>query len=44
MRFVLLELKINEYTEKIDVVVMNFNNINMFLEYSWLVKYNPEVN
>jgi len=44
MRFMLLELEINGYMEKINVVVTDLNSINMFLGYNWLVKYNPEVN
>jgi len=44
IRFVLLELKINKHIEKINVVVTNLNSMDMFLRYSWLVKYNPEVN
>jgi len=34
MRFALLELEINRHTEKINAVVMNLNNIDMFLGYS----------
>jgi len=30
--------------EKIDIVVTDLNNIDIFLGYNWLVKYNPEVN
>jgi len=43
-RFTLLELEINVHIERIDVVVTDLNGINIFLEYDWLVKYNPEVN
>ena len=43
-RFKPLELEINRHTEKIDIAVTNLNSINMFLEYDWLIKYNPEVN
>ena len=43
-RFVLLELEINRHMEKIDVAVTDLNSTNMFLEYDWLIKYNPEVN
>ena len=43
-RFVLLELEINKYIEKIDATVINLNNIDIFLEYDQLVKYSPEVN
>ena len=44
MRFAPLELEINKNTEKINTVVINLNSTDMFLEYNWLVKYNPEVN
>jgi len=44
MWFILLELEINGHTEKINVVVMNLNDIDMFLRYNWLVKHNLEVN
>jgi len=30
--------------EKIDIVITDLNNIDIFLGYNWLVKYNPEVN
>ena len=43
-RFVLLELEINRCTEKIDTMIADLNSMNMFLEYNWLVKHNPEVN
>jgi len=43
-RFTLLELEINVHIERIDVVVTDLNGINIFLEYDWLVKHNPEVN
>jgi len=39
-----LEVEINRYKKYIDTVVMNLNSMNMFLEYNWLVKHNPEVN
>jgi len=39
--FVLLELKINGH---IDAVVTDLNGTDIFLEYGWLVKHNPEVN
>ena len=29
-RFMLLKLEINEHTEKIDIVVINLNSIDMF--------------
>ena len=43
-RFMLLKLEINEYTEKIDIAVIDLNSTDMFLEYDWLIKHNPEVN
>jgi len=39
-RFAPLELKINRYIEKINIVVIDLNSINIFLEYN----YNLEVN
>ena len=44
IRFVSLKLKINKHMEKIDTVVTDLNGIDIFLEYNWLVKHNPEVN
>ena len=43
-QFVLLEVGINGYKEKIDVAVTDLNGTDMFLWYGWLVKYNPEIN
>ena len=43
-RFVLLESEVNRYKERINVVVMDLNRTDIFLEYDWLVKHNPEVN
>ena len=43
-RFISLELEINEYIEKINVVVIDLNSTDMFLEYNQLVKYNSEFN
>jgi len=43
-RFTLLELEINRHMKKIDTAVIDFNSMNMFLDYDWLVKHNPEVN
>jgi len=40
---VLLEVKINGPRERIDLAVMDLNGTNMFLEYDWLIKHNPEV-
>jgi len=36
-------VEINGHKEQIDVVVMDLNGIDMFLEYDWLVKHNLEV-
>ena len=44
MRFASTELKINRYMENIYIVVMDLNNMDMFLGYDWLVKHNTEVN
>lgn len=44
MQFTLLEQEINGHMEKIDIVVIDLNSIDIFLRYDWLVKYNPEVN
>ena len=43
-RFALLKVKINRYKEYIDMIVMDLNGTDMFLEHNWLVKHNPEVN
>ena len=40
----LLKVEINGYKEYIEVVVMSLNKTDIFLEYDWLVKHNPEVN
>jgi len=42
--FVLLEMEINGYIEKINIAVMDLNCMDMFLEHDWLVKHNPEFN
>ena len=44
IRFVPLKMEINRYREQIDIAVTDLNNIDIFLEYNWLVKHNPEVN
>ena len=44
MRFVLLKLEINKHIEKINIVVIDLNSMDIFLEYDWLIKYNLEVN
>jgi len=43
-RYVPLEIKVNGYIEKINIIVTDLNRTDMFLGYDWLVKYNPEVN
>ena len=43
-RFVLLEVKVNGYKERINAVVIDLNRTDMFLGYDQLVKHNPEVN
>jgi len=43
-RYVLLEIKVNGYMEEINIMVTDLNRTDMFLEYDWLVKYNPEFN
>jgi len=42
-RFMSLEVEINRHKEQINIVVMDLNSTDMFLEYNWLVKHNPEV-
>jgi len=44
IQYTLLEVKINRHKEQINIVVTDLNDTDMFLEYNWLVKYNPEVN
>jgi len=39
-----LEIKINKHKETLEAVVMDLNGTDMFLDYDWLVKHNPEVN
>ena len=39
-----LEVEINGHKEQIDVAAIDLNSMDIFLEYNWLVKYNPEVN
>ena len=43
IKFTLLKVEINRYKEQIDAVVTDLNSTDMFLEYDWLVKHNPEV-
>lgn len=46
MQFALqeLEININRYIDKINTVVTDINNTDIFLEYNQLVKHNSEVN
>ena len=44
MRFALLKVEVNRHKKRINAAVKNLNGMNMFLEYDWLVKHNPEVN
>ena len=39
-----LEIEINGHKEKLKAAVTDLDGIDMFLEYDWLVKHNPEVN
>jgi len=39
-----LEIEINEHKETLEVVVMDLDRTDMFLEHDWLVKHNLEVN
>ena len=39
-----LEIKINRHKEQLEAAVTDLNGTDMFLEYNWLVKHNPEVN
>ena len=42
-QFTLLEVEIDKHKKQIDTAVTDLNGTNMFLEYDWLVKHNPEV-
>ena len=42
--YVLLKFEINRYKEQINVVIIDLNSMNIFLEYNWLIKFNLEVN
>ena len=44
MKFVTVLLKVKINKKQIDVVVIDLNSMDMFLEYNWLVKHNLEVN
>ena len=39
-----LEIKINGHKEQLEAAVMDLDGTDMFLDYNWLVKHNPEVN
>jgi len=39
-----LEIEINRHKEKLEAVVMDLDEMDMFLGHDWLVKHNPEVN
>ena len=41
--FALLKVEINRYKEYIDTVVTDLNSMDIFLEYDWLIKHNPEI-
>jgi len=43
-QYILIEVKINRYKKQTNAVVTDLNSIDIFLEYNWLVKHNPEVN
>ena len=43
-RMVPLEVKINGYKKTLEVAVIDFNSMNMFLGHNLLVKHNLEVN
>ena len=43
-QFALLEVEIDGHKEQINTAVIDLNGMNMFLEYDWLVKHNPEMN
>ena len=39
-----LEIEIKDYKEQLEAAVMNLDEMDMFLDYNWLVKHNSEVN
>jgi len=39
-----LEIEINGYKEKLEVVVIDLDGTDIFLGHNWLVKHNLEVN
>ena len=43
-KVVFLEIEINSYKEQLEAAVTDLDETNMFLDYDWLVKHNPEVN
>jgi len=42
-QFAPLEVEIDGHKEQIDTAVTDLNSTDIFLEYDWLVKHNPEV-
>ena len=44
MRIVLLKVEINRHKKHLKATVTDLNSTDIFLEYNWLVKHNPEVN
>jgi len=44
IRIALLEIEINGHKEHLKAAVTDLNSTDIFLEYDWLVKHNPEVN
>ena len=41
--FAMLQLAINDYYKHIDLTITELGNTDLFLEYDWLTKYNPEI-
>ena len=39
-----LKIEINRHKKQLEATVTDLNRMDMFLEYNWLVKHNPEVN
>ena len=39
-----LEIEINGHKEQLEAAITDLNRMDMFLDYDWLVKNNPEVN
>ena len=42
--FAILQLIINDYYERIDLVVTKLEDIDLFLGYNWLKIHNPLIN